>query len=64
MSSDYGDWCRELREEKRERRAAFGIECPECKRLLPKAFATILLPGQSCTKRGHKYRDTRTRNDE
>ena len=36
-----------------------GVPCPECKRLLPRASPTILLPGYSCNKRGHKYKDPR-----
>jgi len=40
-------------------RARYGIECPECKRLLPKACPKILLPGDYCGKNGHKYRDPR-----
>ena len=38
-------------------RAKYGVACPECRRLLPKANATILLPGQRC--RIHKYVDQR-----
>jgi hypothetical protein len=58
--SDYGDQCRELKDAKRRVRARYGIPCPECERLLPKASPTILLPGHSCNKRGHKYKDPRT----
>ena len=39
------------------RRKMFGVDCPECVRLLPKASPTILLPQQRC--RIHKYRDPR-----
>lgn len=57
--SDYGDLCRDMRELKRERRAKFGVECPECKRIRPKTYASILLPGQRCNVDG--YRDPRPR---
>jgi hypothetical protein len=57
--SDMADDFRAIKEDRKERRAALGIECPECKRLLPKANATILLPGQRCSRRGHVYHDKR-----
>lgn len=59
--SDYGELCRELREERRELRAKYGVPCPECVRLLPKASPSILLPQQRC--RIHGYRDQRPRLD-
>ena len=57
--SDYGDMCREMKEERRDLRAEYGVDCPECVRLLPKANASILLPGQRC--KIHGYRDNRKR---
>ena len=57
--SDFGDFCREFREWKRERRAKFGVECPKCKQLRPRTNASILLPGQRCKVDG--YRDPRPR---
>lgn len=57
--SDYGDLCRDWRKWKRERRAKYGIECPECKRLRPKTNASILLPQQRC--KVDNYRDPRPR---
>lgn len=60
--SDYGDMCHDLKEAKRRVRAKYGVPCPECIRLLPRADPTILLPAQSCTKRGHKYKDPRPYN--
>jgi hypothetical protein len=42
---------------RKARRKLFGINCPECVRLLPKAHPTILLPQQRC--RIHGYRDPR-----
>jgi hypothetical protein len=38
-------------------RAKYGVPCPECQRLLPKAHPKILLPGGYC--RMHKYTDPR-----
>ena len=42
---------------RKARRKLFGVDCPECVRMLPKACPTILLPQQRC--RIHKYRDPR-----
>ena len=50
-----------LKQLRREDREKFGVECPECKRCLPKAFPKILMPGQSCNRRGHRYTDPRDR---
>jgi hypothetical protein len=58
---DMGDHFNDIKDARREIRAQLGVECPECKRLLPKANATILLPGQRCARRGHEYRDQRQR---
>lgn len=57
MSSDYGDLCRELKEERRELRAKHGVPCPKCVELLPRAHPSILLPKQRC--KIHGYRDPR-----
>ncbi len=57
--SDYGDLCRELRENKRKRRAELGVPCPQCNVLQPKRTPSILLPGQRCKVDG--YRDPRGR---
>lgn len=59
--SDMADHFNDLKEFRKERRAQFGVECPECKWRLPKASATILLPGQRCSRRGHTYVDPRPR---
>lgn len=59
MSSDYGDFCKEMREETRRLRIKYGQPCPKCIELLPKAHPSILLPGQMC--KIHKYRDPRQR---
>jgi hypothetical protein len=62
MSSDYGDMCRDIRDARREKREKYGVVCPECVRLLPKANPTILLPQQRC--QIHGYRDPRPRTAE
>lgn len=54
---DTGDDFRAFREVMKKRRAELGVPCPECRRLLPKANPSILLPGQRC--KIHKYRDPR-----
>jgi hypothetical protein len=59
MTSDYGELCRDIRNDRREAREKHGKPCPECQRLLPKAHPTILLPQQRC--RIHGYRDPRPR---
>lgn len=59
---DEGEFWRDVRESRREARAKHGVACPECKRLLPKAQPSILLPQQRC--RIHGYRDPRPRTDE
>ncbi len=57
--SDYGEFCRDLREARREARTKHGVPCPVCIQKLPKACPTILLPQQVC--RIHGYRDPRAR---
>ena len=48
---------RAMKDHKKRLREKYGAPCPECKRLLPKASPSILLPQQMC--RIHKYRDPR-----
>lgn len=50
---------RQAREIRKEHRAKWGVECPECKRFRPKTNASILLPAQRCKVDG--YRDPRPR---
>jgi hypothetical protein len=54
MMGDMGDYYNDLKADRKERRAKLGIECEDCKRLLPKANPSILLPGQKC--KMHKFR--------
>ena len=55
--SDMGEVWNQIKDERRERRARLGINCPTCTINLPKAHPTILLPKQKCKVCG--YRDPR-----
>lgn len=55
---DMGDDFRAHRDNRKALRAKLGVPCPECVRLLPKANASILLPGQRCGIHRY-YRDPR-----
>ena len=48
-----------IKEERRQRRAALGVDCPGCRKKEPKRTPTILLPQQRCRVCG--YRDPRPR---
>lgn len=56
---DMGDYFNEVKNQRRRLREKYGEPCPECIRLLPKAYPSILLPGQVC--KIHKYKDPRPR---
>lgn len=58
---DMGEFYNGLRDERRERRAKFGVPCPGCIKDHPKREPTILLPQQRCKVCGH--RDPRPRLD-
>ncbi len=45
---DMAEFCKELREIKKEKRRRLGMTCPECAIRLPKAHPKILLPNQKC----------------
>jgi len=55
--SEVAEMYQGLKDFKKRLRERFGVKCPECVRLLPKANATILLPQQRC--RIHGFRDAR-----
>jgi len=55
--SEVGEMYSDIREFQRQLRAKYGLPCPECVRLLPRAHPTILLPQRTC--RIHRYRDPR-----
>ncbi len=59
---DIGDYFNEIREERKRRRALFGVACPKCREVRPKAHPSILLPSQRCKVDG--YRDPRPRQEE
>ena len=54
---DMGELYNAMKDQRKEIRAKLGIECEDCKRLLPKANPSILLPGQKC--KMHKFRAPR-----
>ena len=54
---DVGDFYNDLREARREAREKYGVPCPRCAEVRPKAHPSILLPGQRCKVDG--YRDPR-----
>ena len=56
---DMGEIWNVIREERKALRKKYGVDCPECKRVRPKACPSILLPGQKCKVDG--YRDPRPR---
>lgn len=56
---DMGDYFNDLKDSRKAMRAAFGVNCPQCLIVRPKAHPTILLPGQRCKVDG--YRDPRPR---
>ena len=52
------DMYRDLKDWTREKRAALGVDCPNCRLKQPKRTPTILLPQQRCRVDG--YRDPRS----
>jgi len=58
---DMGDHFNDLRDSRRERRALYGVPCPQCAVVRPKSHPSILLPQQRCKVDG--YRDPRPRID-
>ena len=56
--SDVGDTFRAHKEHTKQLKNEHGVECPDCKKNLPKAQPKILLPGQRCW---CGYRDPRPR---
>lgn len=56
---DMGDYYNDLRDSRRDARAKYGVNCPQCAVARPKAHPSILLPGQRCKVDG--YRDPRPR---
>lgn len=50
---DVGDYWNVAREHRREMREKYGVDCPKCKEVRPKAHPSILLPGQRCKVDGY-----------
>jgi hypothetical protein len=61
MTGDMGEFWNDVKQARKERRAALGVDCPGCPKVQPKRIPTVLLPGQRCKVCG--YRDPRQRND-
>ena len=61
MTGDMGELWNDIKEYNRDRKAKYGVGCPECKKKLPKAQPKILLPGQRCW---CGYRDLRPKIDQ
>lgn len=55
--SDVAEMYEAIKDHKKRLRATYGIPCPECQRLLPRANPSVLLPQQTC--RIHRYKDLR-----
>lgn len=55
--SDMGDDFKALRDHKTRLRIGYGVVCPQCAKVRPKAQPSILLPQQRCRVDG--YRDPR-----
>lgn len=56
---DMAEYFNDLRDHKKAIRQRYGVLCPQCQIVRPKAHPTILLPGQRCKVDGH--RDPRPR---
>lgn len=54
---DMGDYFNDLKSDRKWRRETYGVNCPQCGKVRPKAHPSILLPGQRCKVDG--YRDPR-----
>ena len=55
--SDMVEGFRMLKDHKKALRVKYGVACPQCKVVRPRANATILMPQQRCKVDG--YRDPR-----
>lgn len=51
---DMGDTFRAMREARKERRRALGVNCLGCQKVQPKRIPTVLLPGQRCKVCGYR----------
>ena len=55
--SDIAIMGRDMKNVRRRKRELYGVPCPQCAIVRPRAQASILLPGQVC--KVDKYRDPR-----
>jgi hypothetical protein len=55
--SDIGDDFKALKDHNKALRQKYGVNCPRCSQVRPKAHPTILMPQQRCKVDG--YRDPR-----
>lgn len=51
--SDMGDHFNDLREDRKQQKAKFGIDCPGCREKFPRAQPSKLLPGWKCRTCGY-----------
>ena len=56
---DMGDVFNAMKDQRRDLRDRFGVDCPKCREKQPKRIPSVLLPGQTCRVDG--YRDPRPR---
>lgn len=61
---DMAEYFRDLRDHKKAIRKRYGVLCPECQIVRPKAHPTILLPGQRCRVDGYKDSRPQLTNEE
>lgn len=59
MTSDMGEMFNALRADRKALRTKYGVNCPRCAEVRPRAHPSILLPQQRCRVDG--YRDPRPR---
>ncbi|BBE09576.1 Uncharacterized protein MCB1EB_1527 [Mycoavidus cysteinexigens] len=50
---DMGEDFRAMRDDRNARRAKYGVDCPRCAEVRPRAPASILLPQQRCRVDGY-----------
>ncbi len=58
---DVGDIYKIVKENKKERKRLYGINCPDCNKKQPKRIPTRLLPGQKCKVCGYTFKKERAK---
>lgn len=51
---DMAEYFNDMRDHKKALRQRYGVLCPQCQIVRPKAHPTILMPGQKCKVDGYK----------